>query len=402
MRSTRRRLLQAAAATPLGLAPLGAASPAGPSAAVYDSLGLEPVINAKGFYTTIGGSLMPPEVRAAMDAAAGHFVDMNELHDKAGARLAAITGAEAAMVTSGCSAAITLGSAGILTGLDPDKAQRLPQLDGMRSEAIIQTRHRNEFDHAVRATGLRVVAVETPEQFQAAFNERTAMVYHLIAERHWPSHIPGQVPLTDVIATAKRHGVPVLVDAAAEVPPKRNLRAFLEAGADLVCFSGGKGLMGPQCSGLLCGRKDLIAAARMNYMGAGADTIGRALKVGKEEVVGLLAAVERFVALDEGELIREWTAKLERVAAHLQGLPGVEAKMLAEDIEPPHVPRMTVRWDETARGLTQQQVFAAMLAGKPKVYLNGGAFGLTVVPSLLQPGEEEVVGRRLREVLSAG
>ncbi len=394
MRPTRRQLFQTAAAASVSAIPAAAAPTSG--SPVYDSLGLEPAINAKGFYTTIGGSLMPPEVRQAMDAAAQHFVNLDELHDKAGVRIAAITGAEAAMVTAGASAAITLGSAGSVTGEDESKVIRLPQLDGKKSQAIIQKRHRQEFDHAVRAVGLEIVEVDTPEQFQAAFGEKTAMVYHLIAERHWAPRIPGKVPLADVIATAKRHGVPVLVDAAAEVPPKENLRKFIAAGADLVCFSGGKGLMGPQCSGILCGRKDLIAAARMNYMGAGSNTIGRALKVGKEEVVGLLAALERFVALDLAAQERGWTERLERIAAHLEDLPGVTAKMIPEDIEPPHVPRMHVVWDESK--LTKAQVFERMLAESPKIYLNDGAFGLTLVPSLLKPGEEEIVGKRLRKV----
>lgn len=396
MRPTRRQLLHSAAAASLGAAPaLGAPTP---GSAVYDGLGLEPAINAKGFYTTIGGSLMPLEVRQAMDAAARHFVDMNELHDKAGARLAEITGAEAALVTCGCNAAITLGSAGILTGLDEDKVKRLPQLDGMKNQAIIQKRHRQEFDHAVRAVGLEVVTVETPEQMEAAFSERTAMVYHLIAERHWAPRVPAQVAFPDAITMAKRHGVPVLVDAAAEVPPKENLRKFVAAGADLVCFSGGKGLMGPQCSGLLCGRDDLVRAARLNHMGAGGDTIGRALKVGKEEIVGLLAAVERFVALDQEAQNREWTARLERIAGHLRDLPGVTAKMIPEDIEPPHVPRMHLLWDQSK--LSKQSVVERLLSESPKIYLNDSAFGLTIVPALLQPGEDEIVGRRLRAALA--
>jgi L-seryl-tRNA(Ser) seleniumtransferase len=366
---------------------------------VYRRLSIPTVINAMGFYTSIGGSLMPPEVREAMEDAAQHFVNLELFQQRAGQRIAELTGAEFALVTSGTSAAITLGTAGVMTGHDRDKVRRLPDTSGMKNEVIIQRRHRNTFDAAVRAAGARIVEAETPEEYESAFNQKTAMVYHLVADRHWPPRIPAKIKLEQALAIAREHGVPYLVDAAAEVPPPGNLSYFIRKGVDLVCFSGGKGLMGPQCSGLLLGKRELVQAAWMNHM-ASSDTIGRSMKVGKEEIAGLLAAVERMLTLNYSAVEREWKARLDRIADHVKGLSFVEARPLTEDIEPPHVPRLTVRWNEEALKLTKDQVINALREATPSIYVNNGAFGLTIVPALLQAGDEEIVGQRLREVLA--
>lgn len=367
---------------------------------IYRRLGVPRIINAMGFHTHLSGSLMPPEVIQAMEEASHHFVRIDDLQRKVGERLAELTGAEAALVTAGAAAAITLGTAACMTGKDPEKIKRLPDTTGMKNEVIIQKAHRNPYDHAVRATGARLIEVETVEQYRAAFNDKTAMVYHLVADRHFDFPEGGRIKLPDALAIAKEHGVPYLVDAAAEVPPVTNLTYFTRLGVDLVCFSGGKGLMGPQCSGMLLGRRDLVEAAYLNGS-PHSDSIGRAAKVGKEEIVGLLAAVERFVRLDHRKMDEQWTARLHSIQTILKDLHPVEARLLAEDIEPPHVPRLVVTWDEKAVGLTVEDVVKRLIAGEPPIYVNQSASRLIIVSATLQPGDEEIVGRRLREILTA-
>jgi len=370
-----------------------------PATDVYRRLGVRRIINAMGFHTHLSGSLMPPEVIRAMEEASQHFVRIDDLQRKVGERLAELTGAEAALVTAGAAAAIMLGTAACMTGKDDAKIKRLPDTTGMKNEVIIQRAHRNPYDHAVRATGARLVKVETLAEYRAAFNDKTAMVYHLVADRHFDSPEGGRITLTDALAIAREHGVPYLVDAAAELPPLSNLTYFTRLGVDLVCFSGGKGLMGPQCSGMLLGRRDLIEAAYLNGP-PHSDSIGRAAKVGKEEIIGLLAAVERFVRLDHRKREQEWTERLQRITKILGDLP-IDARLLEEDIEPPHVPRLVVTWDEKVPGLTVEQVIEKLMAGEPPIYVNRSASRLIIVSATLQPGEEEIVGRRLREIFIA-
>jgi L-seryl-tRNA(Ser) seleniumtransferase len=287
-----------------------------------------------------------------------------------------------------------------MTGTDKDKVHQLPDTAGMKYEVIIQKNHRQGYDHAPRASGARLVVVETEEEFRAAFNGNTAMVYHLAAERHFGERQPGQVPMQQAIPIAHEHGVPFFVDAADEAPPKTNLRYYTDQGADLVCFSGGKGLLGPQSPGVLLGRKDLIEAAMLNHM-LDSDSVGRGMKVDKEGIVGIVAAVERFVNLDWEKQEAEWRAQNDRMITALAGLPGVKAAPLPEDIEPPHVPRIYVEWDEAALGLTRGDVARQMREGKPSIATLSSHHGFTLVSATLKPGEEEIVGRRLREILSA-
>jgi len=366
---------------------------------IYQRLGVPTLIHAQGFTTVLGGSLIPQEVRQAMDEAARHFVRLEDLQRKVGARLAEITGAEFAIVTAGAASAIALGTAACITGKDRDKIRQLPDTTGMKNQVIIQKNHRNAFDHAARSTGAALIEVETMEHYKAAFNRNTAMVLHLASEHLSGSRGPGNISLAEVLAVGHQHGVPVMVDAAPELPPASNLSYFTRLGVDLVCFSGGKGLMGPQCSGMLVGRRHLVEAAWLNHM-AGSDTIGRQMKVGKEEIVGLWAAVERFVRLDHREQERRWTATLERIASHVKGLRSVEARFLPEDVEPPHVPRLYVKWDDKTLGLTTKEAIQALIDGTPSIYVRLTNYGLTVVPVGIQSGEEDIVGRRLREILT--
>ena len=255
---------------------------------IYASLGVRTHINAKGTYTYLTGSLIAPEVSQAMEDASRHFVYLVELQQKAGAKIAQMLGVEAAMVTSGAAGAILLGTAACLTGNDPKRISHLPDVTEMRSEVLIQKTHRNPFDHAIRNAGVRLVKVESLEELESAISEKTAMMYFLNAAQN-----KGKIGLEKWVEVGKRRGIPTFNDAAADVPPVSHLSDYNKMGFDLVAFSGGKGLRGPQCAGLMLGRNDLIEAAMLNN-NPNEDSIGRPLKVGKEEIVGMVAAVERY------------------------------------------------------------------------------------------------------------
>src|SRR5215212_5120344 len=323
---------------------------------VYEDLGVRTVINASGTLTRLGGSRMAPEVLAAMAEAAASFVHIDQLQARAGAVIAEITGAEAGYVTTGAAAGLALGLAACVAGLDVGKMDRLPDTTGMNNEVVVQRGHRNAYDHAIRSAGVRFVEVgylgypgaggTFGWQIDEAITERTAAVACPILDT------PGTVPLREVCEIAHAKGVPVIVDAAAELPPRANLRRFIEEGADLVAFSGGKAIGGPQASGILVGRADLIASValqhqdmdvypatwtwRERYLASGQlpgpphHGLGRPMKVGKEEIVGLMVALKRFLACDHAAERREQEARLGAVVDALAGVPGVRASLLDE------------------------------------------------------------------------
>jgi L-seryl-tRNA(Ser) seleniumtransferase len=365
------------------------------------------VINAWGSVTIYGGSLMPPEVVQAMVEAAANYVPLVTLQQRAGERIAELAGVEAALVSAGAAGGITLAVAGCLTGADPARIQLLPDASSMPNEVIVLTGGRpNYMYQAAEAGGARLVHVGTAERLAAddvaaAIGPRTAAVLLVVAML---DRLPGRAPevtttLAEVAAVTRPAGVPLLVDAAAELPPTANLRAFLAAGADVVIFSGGKGLRGPQASGLVLGRRDLIAAAAANNNPHSA--VGRPQKVGKEEIAGLVRAVELFVARDEAAEQRQWTAMAEHVAAALQGLPGVRATVERSGTyaRPPITPVCVARLDEAA-GLTPAAVREQLLAGEPSIAVGGNADSLVVNPLPLTPGQEAIVAERLRAVLA--
>src|ERR671931_962515 len=258
----------------------------------FRELGVRPFINAAGTYTAMTASLMPPEVIEAITYASKHYVMLDELHDRVGERIATLLHCEAAMVTAGAASALTLGTAAVLTGTDQKKIVDLPNLSGMKSEVIIQKSHRFGYDHAVRNCGVRLVEVETREELEAAVSEKTAMMLF-----YNNNNKEGRIQDEEFVRLGKQHGIPTFNDAAADVPPVENLWKYTRMGFDLVAFSGGKGLRGPQSAGLLLGRKGLIAAARLNAPPNG-NAIGRGMKVNKEEMVGMLAAIELYLATD--------------------------------------------------------------------------------------------------------
>ena len=392
--TNRRRFLTTLSGLPL----VGGLFPAGAHAARRDyfkELGVRPVINAAGTYTMLTGSLMPPEVRRAWEYGARQYCRLDELHDAVGARIAALIGCEAAMVTAGAASALTLGTAACMTGTNRDFIRRLPDTAGMKTEVIIQKRHRFGYDHAVRNCGIRFVEVETREDLERALNERTVMMLFLNA-----NDPIGLIKSAEFAELGKKHRVPTFTDAAADVPPVENLTKYLKQGFDLVTFSGGKGLCGPQSAGLLLGRKDLIQAARLNTS-PNSDTIGRGMKVNKEELLAMLAAVELYVKRDHQADWREWEKRVKLIQDYVTSVRGVKAEMYVPPIAN-HVPHLRIEWDQSVVKIKPADVAGRLREGEPSIEVVPGAReSLSVGVWMLQPGEDKIVARRLREVLRA-
>jgi L-seryl-tRNA(Ser) seleniumtransferase len=356
----------------------------------FKELGVRPFINAAGTYTDMTASLMPPEVMDAINYASRHFVPLNELHDRIGERIATLLKAEAAMVASGAASAMTLGTAGVLTGIDGQKIIDLPKLAGMKSEVIMLKSHRFGYDHAVRNTGVTIVEVETAEELERAITPQTAMMLF-----YNNNNSLGQVRHEQFVELGRKHGVVTMNDCAADVPPVENLWKYTAMGFDLVAFSGGKGIRGPQSAGLLLGRKDLIAAARANAAPNG-NTIGRGMKVNKEEMVGMLAALERYLKLDHEALDREYQRRADVILKSLAGLPGLTAEITVPEVAN-HVPHVAIKIDEAAAGITGPDVSRKLREGTPSIGVRPGP-ELLVGVWMMEPGEDKVVAKRLREV----
>ncbi len=398
MKPTRRRLLQAAGlSSAAGLATASAATvglTATSPSSLYASLGVKPVINGVGVVTVLGGSIMPPEVIRAMEEASRYFIPLPELEKKVGARIAELLQAPAAMVTCGAASAIAVGTAACLSQGDAAKLRQLPNREGIRYEVIQQKSHRSGYEHQMELCGAKIVSVETRKELEGAINERTGMMFFL--NKGEPD---GQIKREEFIRIGKERGVPTMNDAASDATPKDNLWKYTKQGFDLVIFSGGKALRGPQASGLLLGRKDLIEASlpAMSPFGG----IGRGMKVGKEELCGVLAAVERYLKVDHEAEFRELEARVASIRAALKGVSGVQTDRHVPVIAN-EVPHVTVQWDETARGLSAQQVSEKLLAGDPPIHVQRPGKGQLLISVWMMRGDEhKIVGRRLREVLSA-
>jgi len=375
---------------------------------VYRRLGVRTIINCRGTWTYLSGSLELPEVRAAQLEAAKRFVDITELQHAVGRRLAEVTGAESGMVTSGAAGAMASATAACLAGNDPAKIWQLPDTTGLKHE-VVMVGGRSAFDSAIRLAGAKLVLVYSRQELQNALNANSAMIYTTdIGE-----------DLAQEITIAKGARVPLLLDDAAGIPPIDNIKLYAKMGTDLYTFSGGKGLMGPQCSGLLLGRKDLIEAALANtnpWEGA----ICRPMKVGKEEIIGCLAAVESWLRMDLNALTSDWDGRVRRIAKLVETVPGVRT-----DIQIPkdgnRYPTLSVTWDEKDWGFTVAECARKLSEGDPRIEVltknnpslvpgviegNPNRKGaeakdqLQIVSMTLQPGEDIIVGRRLREILN--
>ncbi len=366
----------------------------------YDDLGIRPVINAAATLTRLGGSVMPPPVVAAMAEAARTHVDVPLLQERVGEQIAALTHNDACYVSSGAAAGIAIAVAACIAGEDPAAIARFPYLKDGKTEVIIHRAHRNGYDHAARQTGATLVEIgmahtTQPWELEAAITPRTACVLWF-AGAHYAT---GALPLPQVVAIAHKHGVPVLVDAAAQIPPISSLWHFTkELGADIAIFSGGKGLRGPQSSGLVLGRRDIVAACRAN--GSPNHSLGRPMKVGKEEMLGVLAAVEWSLAQDEEATLANYEATVQRWIAGLRDLPGVTVERgYPSEAGQPHA-RAIVRINPDA-AMARDEVVAALYAGTPCVAVGTvGADAIALNPQSLAPGEAEIVLNQVRAVLA--
>src|SRR6202140_4874527 len=370
----------------------------------YEELGVAPFINAAGTYTVLSASTMPDEVQAAIVLASRQPVNLNELIDASGTYLAKQLRCEAALVTSGAAAALVVGTAACINLGNDQAILNIPtDLVGLKNEVIVQKSHRYGYDHALRNCGIRFVEVETLEQYEQAFTERTVMAHFFNAGA-------GKISREDWVRVAHQHSVPCFNDAAADVPPISNLWNYTQMGFDLVTFSGGKGLRGPQCTGLLLGRKDLIDAARKNNS-PNSNTIGRGMKVAKEEDVGLVAPVEGFLKQDDAAIEAQTQQRADRIAKHLSGIPTVQTQIFVPEIAN-HVPHLLITYDQSRIKITGAEVMQKMRGGKPRIELNpstggapasaglpGGANTIVVGVWMLQPGEDTIVAQRLHDVL---
>lgn len=368
---------------------------------IYDELGVRKVINGHATLTMLGGSIMPPVVLEAMAAAAQHFVDIDELQDKVGRRIAGWTHNEAAYVSCGAAAGLVLSTAACITGLDPDLRARLPYTDGLKNEITVHRCGRVGYDFAIRQAGGKLVEIgtdlgATASDLEGAIHDRTAAIFVFYKNLQ----MGGQVPLEQQIEIARRHGIPLVVDAAAQIPPVESLWKFTQAGADLVLFSGGKGLCGPQSSGLILGRRDLIDACAFNACPR--PFIGRPMKAGKEEIVGLMTAVRWYLDLDHGQLMQTYEDQVAWVLGEFSAVPGVQARRSFPSEAGQPMPRAELIFDQAMLGISRDELLAQLQSGSPAVVLApSGNSGVFINPQTLRPGEEKIIAGRIREVLIA-
>jgi L-seryl-tRNA(Ser) seleniumtransferase len=357
-------------------------------------LGLRTFINAYGVYTTHTASLMPDEVMAAIQDASKKYVLYNDLQDKVGEKIAAMCHSEAAMVTSGCWSALVLGTAGILTGMDKAKVALLPNLSGFeKNEVILQKTHSGSYDHALTNTGIKRVFVETVEEMDAAFSSKTAMTWFYNEADPW-----GKIGHQQWLALSKKHKIPAMIDIAADVPPVENLWKFNDMGYDVVCVSGGKAIRGPQSAGILMGRKEIIAAARLSAPPGGGN-IGRGMKVNKEEIFGMYAALDRFINLDHGKEWKMWEDRANVILDAVKKVNGVKAEIFVPPIANV-TPTLRISWDQSLIKLTPKEMTLNLRNGEPSIEAPKSINDAMILSVwMMQPGDEKIVARRFTEEL---
>jgi uncharacterized pyridoxal phosphate-dependent enzyme len=367
-----------------------------PKRDMIKELGLRKFINAAGTYTFMSGSLMYDEVVEAIRTCSSEFVLIDDAQDKVGEKIAAICHAEAATVTAGCWSALVLGTAGVLTGSDLKKVAQLPNVEGIKSEVIVQKSHNQGYVHALTNTGVKIVEIETAEEVEKAVNDATAMMWFLNYAAN-----DGKISDKEWVALGKKHNIPTMIDIAADVPPVENLWKFNDMGFDLVCISGGKDLRGPQSAGILMGKKDLIAAARLNAPPRGGN-IGRGMKVNKEEIIGMWVALEKFVSIDHEKEMKMWESQISVIENALRKLKGVTTSISIPPIAN-CTPTLNFYWDKNIIKMTRDEFQDKLRKGDPSIEVIGGKEeSVNITVWMLKPGQEKIVATRVHEVLSKG
>ena len=358
----------------------------------YDDLGVRKIINGIGVVTTLGGSIMPPDVVASMVEASKHFISLPDLQIKAGKKIAEMIGVPAAMICCGAASGLTVATAACVTRGDDEKLRKLPDTSGMPDEVIVQKSHRFGFDTQIWVVGTKPIEVETRQELEKAINERTAMMFFLNV-----GDPKGQIKRDEWIEVARKHNIPTMNDCASNVPPVARLREYVDQGFDLVVFSGGKGLIGPQASGLVLGQAELVAAAQKAISPRAG--IGRGMKVGKEEIMGLVAAVERYHRIDHGAERAELDARAKHVIETVRSMDGVTAEVLIPPIAN-QVPRVLVNWDAEKKGFTAREAAEKLRAGDPSIAVSQRDGGLRISMWMLQPGEHLILATRVKELFA--
>ena len=400
----RRKALKSLATLPFIGSFLGANSlAANPSSAAivssvrrdfFKELGLRTFINAAGTYTSMTGSLMPKEVTDAISYGTTEYVNLDELQDKVGERIAELLECEYATVSSGCFGAMSIGMAGILTGMDPKKVKQLPNTEGMKNEVILQESHTIGYAQALTNVGAKVVKIKTARDLEKAINKNTAMLWFLNAHTD-----QGAIKWEEFIALGKKYNIPTFIDCAADVPPVENLFKFTKMGFDLVAFSGGKGIRGPQSAGLLLGKRKYIEAARMHTPPRG-ETIGRGMKVNKEEVLGMLAALELYLQKDHKAEWAMWEAQIKLISDRALEIKGVETEVHVPKYAN-HVPSLRIRWDQSLVKITPSDVRDQLKNGHPSIQTVGDNSTVGITTWMMVPGQERIVAKRVSEILSS-
>jgi L-seryl-tRNA(Ser) seleniumtransferase len=398
----RRDLVKFFSIGPVAGAFLGSALPISKAAAATNKvkrnlvkeLGLRTFINAAGTYTTMTASLMADEVMEAIDLSAREFVMYDDVQDKVGEKIAEICHSESAMVTAGCWSALVLGTAGVLTGMDQKKVESLPNVENFeKNEVIVQKGHNHDYIHALTNTGIKPVEIETREQLDKAINGKTALMYFLNE-----SSPHGKILHEEWLEVARKNNIPTIIDIAADIPPVENLWKYNDMGFDLVCVSGGKAIRGPQSAGLLLGKKDLIAAARLSAPPRGGN-IGRGMKVNKEEILGMYAALDRYVKQDHEKEWKTWEDQVSVIEKAAKKVNGVTTQVTVPPIAN-HTPALSIKWDQAVVKISRKDLQEKLRHGNPSIEVMGkddNTINITVF--MLKPGQEKIVAARVAEEL---
>lgn len=396
----RRELLKYAAVLPIGtdiatylIAPAGVTKTTTAKRDLIKELGLRSFINAAGTYTAMTASLMHDEVIETIKEAGKYFVMLDDVQDKVGEKIAELCHAEAATVTAGCWSALVLGTAGVLTGMDMKKVSQLPNVTGMKSEVIVQKGHNTGYVHALTNTGASIVEIETLDELENAINDKTAMMWFLNCNAPF-----GKIMHEEWVAVAKKHKIPTMIDMAADVPPASNLWKYNELGFDLVCVSGGKAMKGPQSAGILMGKKELIAAARLSAPPRGGN-IGRGMKVNKEEILGMYVAVEKYINMDHDAELKAWEAKIDVIKSAASTVNGVITEITVPPIAN-HTPTLSITWDVAKVKIDNKDLVVKLRNGSPSIEVMPNKTGINITVFMLRDGEEKIVAKRIKEELA--